>query len=75
MQAKTMPSHTKTWGRAPAVRMIRKGASPLLRRKAPTPKPMTTMPVASPLRSGNHLATVATGVTYPRPMPAPPTTP
>ena len=57
------PSQMKTWGRAPAVWMIRRGARPLLRRKAPTPKPMTTIPVASPLRSGNHLATVATGVT------------
>ena len=39
------------------------------------PKPITTMPVTSPFLSGNHLATVATGVTYPEPMPAPPMTP
>ena len=70
-----MPSQMKTSGKAPAVRTMRKGARPLLSRKAPTPKPMTTIPVASPLRSGNHLATVATGVTYPSPMPAPPITP
>ncbi len=36
---------------------------------------MTTMPVASPLRSGNHFATVVTGVTYPSPSPMPPSRP
>ena len=51
------------------------GARPLLSRKAPTPNPITTIPVTSPLRSGYHLAAVATGVTYPMPIPAPPITP
>ncbi|OPZ23522.1 MAG: hypothetical protein BWZ02_03182 [Lentisphaerae bacterium ADurb.BinA184] len=32
-------------------------------RRAPKPNPITTMPVANPLRSGNHFATHATGVT------------
>ena len=36
------------------------GRQHLARRSAPRPKPMTTIPGASPWRSGNHLATVAT---------------
>ena len=32
--------------------------------KAPSPKPITTMPLASPRLSGNHFVTVATGVVY-----------
>ena len=75
MQPNMTPSQMKTSGRVPAVLTIKNGARPLLRRKAPTPKPMTTIPVARPLRSGNHFATVATGVTYPSPIPAPPITP
>ncbi len=39
------------------------GASTLLISRAPSPKPMITMPVARPFLSGNHFATVATGVT------------
>ena len=39
------------------------------------PKPITTIPVASPRLSGNHFATVTTGVTYPIPIPIPPITP
>ena len=31
------------------------------RKKAPSPKPMTTRPLASPRLSGNHFVTVATG--------------
>ena len=50
-------------GSSPSACSTNMGASPLLSSKAPTPKPMTTMPVANPLRSGNHFATVATGVT------------
>ena len=53
----------KTVGRSPSVARMRMGASTLLNRNAPTPKPITTMPVASPLRSGYHFAAVATGVT------------
>lgn len=40
-----------------------RGAMTLDISRAPNPNPMTTMPVANPLRSGNHRATVATGVT------------
>ncbi len=43
--------------------------------RAPSPNPMMTMPVARPFLSGNHFATVVTGVTYPRPSPMPPTRP
>ena len=43
--------------------------------KAPSPNPITTIPVIKPFLSGNHLETVATGVTYPKPNPIPPTTP
>jgi len=53
----------------------KRGARILLMKRAPSPKPMTTIPVASPFLSGNHLETVATGVTYPRPSPMPPITP
>ena len=62
-QANVMPSQRNTSDRSSPVRSTSNGASPLLSRKAPTPKPMTTTPVTSPLWSGNHLATVATGVT------------
>ena len=43
--------------------------------RAPSPNPMMTMPVARPFLSGNHFATVATGVTYPSPRPMPPIRP
>ena len=42
---------------------------------APPPKPMMAMPVATPLRSGNHLMSVLTGEMYPMPSPMPPTKP
>ena len=63
MQAKMMPSQMKTCSSSCPVRTTSSGASTLLSSRAPTPKPITTIPVTSPLRSGNHLATVATGVT------------
>ncbi len=75
MQANTTPSQAKTSGSSPAVARSSTGASTLLSSSATTPNPMTTIPVASPLRSGNHLTAVATGVTYPSPIPAPPMTP
>ena len=43
--------------------------------KAPSPKPITTMPLPRPRLSGNHFVTAATGVTYPMPRPRPPRTP
>ena len=63
MQAKMMPSQKNTIAKSSWVCTTRNGASPLLRRSAPTPKPITVMPVAMPLWSGNHLDAVATGVT------------
>ena len=45
------------------VQPSRSGASTLLMRRAPSPKPMITIPVARPFLSGNHFATVVTGVT------------
>ena len=76
MQArKTIPRIANTWTRFRPVQAISVGASTLLISSAPKPKPMTTMPVTKPFLSGNHLATVATGVTYPRPSPVPPTMP
>ena len=75
MHANTIPSHRKTTCRSPCAWTTSSGANPLLRRNAPTPNPITTIPVTSPFRSGYHLATVATGVTYPIPIPAPPITP
>ena len=63
MTAKMIPSPRKTVGRSPSLYTTRTGASSLLNSNAPMPNPMTTVPVASPLRSGNHFATVATGVT------------
>src|SRR3989339_582423 len=78
---KIPPSQAKTGTRFPlgnasflnAARS--RGAKNLLISRAPRPKPMTTMPVIKPFLSGNHLAAVATGVTYPRPRPQPPMTP
>ena len=63
MQPNTMPSHRKVMVRSPPESVSRVGARPLLSSSAPTPKPITTMPVANPLWWGNHFATVATGVT------------
>ena len=61
--ANNTPRERKTIVRSPSVRTTNSGASTLLSRNAPTPKPITTIPVASPLWSGNHFAVVATGVT------------
>ena len=63
MHANTTPSQRNTAARSLSVCCTSIGASSLLSRNAPMPKPITTMPVARPLRSGNHFATVATGVT------------
>ena len=68
MQAKMMPSQKKTIVRSSWV-CSSTGASPLIKRIAPTPKPITVMPVAMPLWSGNHFAAVATGVTPMTPYP------
>src|SRR5215471_16973440 len=63
----TMPNNTpsdmKTGTRSPFVAPRSSGASTLLITKAPTPNPMTTTPVTRPRLSGNHFATVETGVT------------
>ena len=60
---KTPLSSRNTWTRFLPVRPRNSGASTLLMNRAPSPKPITTMPVASPRLSGNHFETVATGVT------------
>ena len=49
MQPNTMPSQRKVVVRSPPVSASRVGAKPLLSSSAPTPKPITTMPVAKPL--------------------------
>jgi len=61
--AKKRDRYWKTFTRSPFVQDRRLGARILLIASAPKPKPITTMPVARPFLSGNHLATVATGVT------------
>ena len=53
----------RTGTRFPPDQCTSAGQSALLIKAAPKPKPMMTKPVARPLWSGNHLATVATGVT------------
>ena len=53
----------KTGTRFPPDQLHKAGAISLLIKAAPKPKPMMTMPVTRPFLSGNHLATVATGVT------------
>ena len=63
MAAKISPSQKKTSDRSPETPATSTGASPLVSRSAPTPNPMMTIPAASPFRWGNHLTTVATGVT------------
>ena len=60
---KASPSQANTATRSPCASPRSKGATHLLISRAPKPKPMITIPVARPLRSGNHFATVATGVT------------
>ena len=57
------PSHANTVTRLPPDQSHSAGATSLLISSAPKPKPMMTRPVARPFLSGNHLATVATGVT------------
>ena len=56
------PIYMKTLTKLFWVMFIRKGAMTLDITKAPSPKPMTTIPVMNPFLSGNHLAAVATGV-------------
>ena len=63
ISAKMTPNQKNIITRSVSVLNSRTGAKTLLSSSAPTPKPMTTTPVASPFRSGNHFATVATGVT------------
>jgi len=62
----------KEFTRFPAYNRRKMGAMILLIKRAPKPNPIITIPVARPFFSGNHLETVATGVTYPRPNPVPP---
>ncbi len=42
---------------------------------APAPNPPTAIPVMSPLRSGNHFTSTATGTMYANPNPTPPINP
>ena len=57
------PMTANTLTMSPASCARSSGAITLDINRAPKPNPMTTMPVANPFRSGNHLATVVTGVT------------
>jgi len=70
--AKSNAKVRKEFTRFPSYNRRKTGAMTLLIKSAPKPNPIITMPVASPFFSGNHLETVATGVTYPSPSPVPP---